>query len=117
MVLGKVFVSLLGLMKINPAYAMNIFSAFSGAVAVLLLFLLIYELTGEVSASVLGGLFGGFAYMNWHLATVAEMYSLNLMFVVLILYLLKKRKYVLLAFTAGLAFGNRLDFLFTAAPV
>ncbi len=117
LVLGKVFVMLGDLVEINPAWAMNILSSLAGALAVLFVILFIYELTNDMGVSVIGGFIAGVSYINWYLSTVAEMYSLNLMFVCFLLYLLSKRKYYLFSFIAGLTLGNHLTSLLALVPM
>ncbi|MBN2406397.1 MAG: DUF2723 domain-containing protein, partial [Elusimicrobia bacterium] len=114
MVTGKAWISILGIAGLGPAHSMNLLSAAAGALAVLFMMFLIYDITGSAFAALLGGLSGGFSYMNWYLAAVSEMYTLNLFFVFLLLYLVKKEKYFLSFFVSGLAFGNRPDFVFVA---
>jgi tetratricopeptide (TPR) repeat protein len=116
-ILGKIFISLFGVIGVNPAWAMNLFSALAGAFAVFFILLVIYEMTDNLLASIFGALLTGFSYMNWYLAVVAEMYSLNLMFIAILLFLLLKKKYMLFSFVTGLMFGNHLSSLFAVLPL
>ncbi len=117
MILGKAAVETGRLAGLNPAFSMNLLSALCGALAVLFLFFFIYELTESREGAVFGSLAAGLAYMNWYLSVVAEMYSLNLMFITALLLLAVKRKYAAAAFTAGLTLGNHLTAVFAIIPV
>ncbi len=117
MILGKAAVETGRIMGLNAAFSMNLLSALCGALAVLFLFFFIYELTSSRAGAAFGSLAAGLAYMNWYLSVVAEMYSLNLMFIAALLLLAVKRKYAAAAFTAGLTLGNHLTAVFAILPV
>lgn len=117
MVLGKFFISLGNWFGFNPAWCLNMFSGVAGAVGVLLLVFMVYILIGNIGACIFSGLLAGFAYINWYLAVVSEMYSLNLALAVFLLYLIVKSKFVLFGFISGLALGNHLTSVFVIIPM
>ncbi len=117
MLLGKLFIEILGLFRINPAYSMNIFSALAGAAGIYYIILSVREITGNSYISVFAGLITAFTYINWLLAVVAEMYSLSFFFGAFLLYLMIKRKYSLFGFVFGLSLGNHLSILFAVIPM
>ncbi|MFC2091164.1 protein O-mannosyl-transferase family [Elusimicrobiota bacterium] len=116
-VTGKLFISILGILGINPAFSMNLFSAFTACLAVFLIVLLVHYITGNAAVSVYSALLSGLAYTSWYLAVVAEMYSFNMMFTVMLLYAAARKKYLFFAFILGLALGNHLTVLLAAAPM
>ncbi|MFH1414581.1 MAG: DUF2723 domain-containing protein [Elusimicrobiota bacterium] len=117
MVLGKLATVIGGVFDINPAWSVNLLSSIAGAFTAFFIVLLLFEITGNMAASVLGSLIAVFAHMNWYLAVVAEMYSLNLMFVAILLYLLYTGRYGSFSFIAGLMLGNHLTSLFAFLPM
>ncbi|MFH1619204.1 MAG: DUF2723 domain-containing protein [bacterium] len=99
----------------NAAYALNVFSALCGAGALAVMFLLLCRLFYFLPAFFFCLLFG----LNttfWHVSSVSEMYSLNLLFALILLYLglglldgYGRRRFYLLSFLYGLFLGNRMD--------
>lgn len=92
----------------NVAYRMNLFSALAGALTVGVLYLIIYHLTAQHVPAVVAALFLAFSPTFWFEAIIAEVYTLNLLFMALCLLLLLrwqegKTKLELLAFTYGLS--------------
>jgi len=83
--LGKLFTFLpLG----NVAYRVNLSSALFAATTVVTLYAIIYHLTRQRPASALAALTFAFTYSFWSQAVVAEVYTLNALFVALTCYLL-----------------------------
>lgn len=106
--LGRLFMELpLG----NLAYRAGLFSAFAGAVALPLLYLLLRTWTG-ILPSLAGALFLGFSRPYWELSLVSEMYALGILMLTLILLAaLRWRQVPLTFFLLGLTLGVRMDFL------
>lgn len=69
----------------DAAYRVNLLSAVMGAVAVALLFLVGYRLSGSVIAAAVGSLAFGVGDTFWSQAVIAEVYTLNAVFICLVL--------------------------------
>ncbi len=117
MITGKIFIAGGSILGLNPALSMNLFSSVATSASVTLLFYIIYLLTGSLAAAMLGGFLAGLSYVVWLLAVVAEMYALNLFMVVLVVYLVLQKKYLLSSFLIGLTMGNHLTALFAIVPL
>lgn len=112
LLLGKLFTYLpVG----DVGYRVNLASAVYAAVAVLLLFFLLRVLTGRTLPAAAAALLFGVSRAFWSQAVIAEVYTLNVMFVCLVclpLLLWRKRgqdRYLLLAaFLMGLSLTNHL---------
>lgn len=112
--LGKVFTILIPFG--NIAYRVNLMSAFFGAAACGVIYLLIRKigeriLGGKESVLIFGSLFAVFKFSlssSMHsLSIVSEMYSVNIFFAVLIIYLLLTAcRLPIAAFLLGLGLGN-----------
>ena len=94
----------------DPAYQVNLASAVFGAVAVFLVFLVGLRLSGRVWAAAVGALAFGVGDTYWSQSILAEVYTLNAVFVALILLVLfvwrdtRRDRYLLLAaFLMGLS--------------
>lgn len=90
LMLGGVWQHLLGLLGVNPAHALNLFSALLGASAVALLYLLTVRWTpGPVAirraAAVVAAAYLATNPTFWSQALIAEVYTLHALFVVLML--------------------------------
>jgi tetratricopeptide (TPR) repeat protein len=72
----------------NPAHAMNLMSAFFGALGTLLSFLITMRLTGNTAASAAAALFLSFSPTAWKLSVTAEVFTLHLFLGLLIVYLM-----------------------------
>jgi hypothetical protein len=99
----------------DVAYRVNLASAVYAAVAVLLVYVVGLLLTGRVVAAGTGALAFGVGAIFWSVAIIAEVYTLNVLFVGLViatLLLWRKRRqdrYLLLAaFLMGLSLTNHL---------
>ncbi|BBL78356.1 hypothetical protein RxyAA322_02100 [Rubrobacter xylanophilus] len=99
----------------DVAYRVNLASAVFGAVAVGFLSLAGTKLSGRVAAGVAGGLAFGVAPVFWSQAVIAEVYTLNALFVALVLCMLlvwrerRRDRYLLLAaFLMGLSLTHHL---------
>ncbi|MDO8734260.1 MAG: tetratricopeptide repeat protein, partial [Elusimicrobiota bacterium] len=106
----------------NIAYRINLMSAFFGALSCGILYLIVKKIAGQnekiQSSSVylcgfIAALTLAFSKTFWSVSLVAEMYTLNTFFIVLIIYLLfsdaKASTTLLITFLFGLAMGNRID--------
>ncbi len=99
----------------DPAYRVNLASAVFGALTVLFIYLLCLALTRSVAASAAGALAFGVSVTFWSQAVIAEVYTLNTLFIaaiLLVLLLWRERRrdgYLLLAaFLMGLSLSHHL---------
>ena len=99
----------------DPAYRVNLASAVFGGLTVLFIYLLCLALTRSVAASAAGALAFGVSVTFWSQAVIAEVYTLNTLFVaavLLVLLLWRERRrdgYLLLAaFLMGLSLSHHL---------
>ncbi|MGE5816049.1 MAG: protein O-mannosyl-transferase family, partial [Acidobacteriota bacterium] len=81
--LGKLFVFLLG--QGNPAFAMNVLSAAAGVAAIIASAWLAYALTGRVFVGLWSALLFAGSYTFWSQALIAEVYTLEALFIALVL--------------------------------
>lgn len=114
--LGKIWITLM--FWGDLAYRLNIFSAFIGAAAAALLFLVLGRSGVRPLLSTAGSLFWAFSPVVWDQATVIEVYGLTSLLGMLLLWLSLKykekndfRPLALAAFLAGLGLGNNLSLL------
>ncbi|MFH1453235.1 MAG: DUF2723 domain-containing protein [Armatimonadota bacterium] len=109
-ILGKVFTFIpVG----NIAWRVNFMSAFWAALAAFFLFLLIFRLTRKIEVSFASTMLFCFSYTFWSQSVMAEVYTLNIFFLSVCLYLLqiwnenRKDKYLyLLSLLCGLSLTN-----------
>ncbi|MFA5779574.1 MAG: DUF2723 domain-containing protein [Elusimicrobiota bacterium] len=116
----------------NIAYRINLMSAFFGALSCGILYLIIKGIADRGQRTKDGNLRStlcalcsalvlAFSKTFWSVSLVAEMYTLNTVFIVLIIYLLfsdvKASAVLLAAFLFGLAMGNRIDIVLIAPGV
>lgn len=92
----------------NVAYRMNLFSALAGALTAGVLYLIIHHITAQHVPAVVAALFLAFSPTFWFESLIAEVYTLNLLFVALCLLLLLwwqegKTRLELFAFIYGLS--------------
>ena len=116
--LGKVATSLIPVG--NLAYKLNFFSAICGAGALYVFYLLLIKFTPVWISFFICSLFG----LNFTLhtvSTVSEMYSLNILLVMVLIFtsfsIFEKysfKKIILLSYLLGLFMTNRMDILLTA---
>jgi 4-amino-4-deoxy-L-arabinose transferase-like glycosyltransferase len=99
----------------DPAYRANLSSAVYAAAAVLLVYLLCLRLTRRAVPSCVGALLFGLSRDFWSQAVITEVYTLNALFVALIIFLLllwrdtRDDRHLLLAcFSMGLSLTNHL---------
>ena len=99
----------------DPAYRVNLASAVFGAVTVFLFYLVCRRLTGRISASLAAALLFALSKTFWSQAVIAEVYTLNTLFVVAIILVLlvwrdeRRDLYLLLAaFLTGLSLTHHL---------
>lgn len=113
LLLGKLWVSLVAVGDV--AYRMNLLSAFLGAVAVGLIYLLIHELVERRPAALVSALYFATLPTYWRWATVTKIYMLHVFLFSAMLYLLLRwraqpernhRLLYVVAFLYGLSLGN-----------
>ena len=99
----------------NVGYRMNLMSAFFGALAIALFYLVLYRLCRRPLAALSAVLFLAFSFFYWSPAVMTEVYTLHLfMMAALILTVLvwheqrRPRWLYLLALLLGLSLGNHL---------
>lgn len=100
----------------NYAWRLNIFSAFVGAVSLLLFSGIIQRLGKSFSGSLIKYpvvFIPAFSYLYWCLATVCEPYILNVFFALAVIYFLlgDGREQLLAWFIFGVGLCNRLDMI------
>jgi hypothetical protein len=106
------------------AWRINFASAFFGSAAAALLYMTMVRLTKNLWASLLAAGLYAFSPIIWHHALLAEVFSLNNLFVALIAYLSVRycqhptdKSLYLLAYITGLALAHHHSSIFWAAPV
>jgi hypothetical protein len=99
----------------DPAYRTNLSSAVYAAAAVLLVYLLCLTFTRRVVPSCVAALLFGLSRDFWSQAVITEVYTLNALFVALVIFLLllwrntgKDRHLLLACFSMGLSLTNHL---------
>jgi hypothetical protein len=99
----------------DPAYRVNLSSAVFASATVLLVYLLCLRLTKRVVPSCVAALLFGLSRAFWSQAVITEVYTLNALFVALVIFLLllwrdtREDRHLLLAcFSMGLALTNHL---------
>src|SRR5215213_8623715 len=99
----------------DPAYRVNLSSAVFAATTVLLVYLLCLRLTEYVMPSYVAALIFGLSRDFWSQAVITEVYTLNTLFVTLVIFLLlvwrdtRDDRHLLLAcFSIGLSLTNHL---------
>ncbi len=114
LVLAKLFTLLVPFGDI--AYRVNLFSAVCAALALAVLRRVAFNLTYSPGASLLATAIFGVTYALWSEAVVAEVYTLHILFLALILWLaLRWREtsrqpcFILMALALGLSFGNHMS--------
>ncbi len=98
---------------ISPAFMVGIISAFSSALAVLIYYFLSLEFTKSKFIAFVSSFVLAFNYLFWFYAEIAEVFALNNLFVVLLIFLgfmyhkYKKEKILyILSFFVGFSFTN-----------
>ncbi len=114
LMLAKLFTLIVPLGDI--AYRVNLFSALCGALSLVILRRVAHIITGSASAAFLGTALFGVSYPFWSMALVAEVYTLHILFLCSILWMVLhwratgQEKYLIaLALTLGLSFGNHMS--------
>ncbi len=99
----------------DPAYRINLFSAVMGGAAILTLYALALRLTGSILGAGLGALAFAVGDTFWSQAIIAEVYTLNVLFICSVLLLLvlwrdtRRERYLLGAcFLMGLSLTHHL---------
>ncbi|MFH1453230.1 MAG: DUF2723 domain-containing protein [Armatimonadota bacterium] len=97
----------------NVAMNVNFMSGFWAALTGLFLFLLIYRLTKKIEIAFVSAMLFCFSFKLWSLSVIAEVYTLNIFFLSVCLYVLQlwretdKNKYLyILSFIYGLSLCN-----------
>jgi tetratricopeptide (TPR) repeat protein len=104
----------------NIALRMNLLSAIFGALSVMVIFFLTRRLCGSISlpkllTSIFSSFLFGFSWVFWSQCLVAEVYTLNIFFISLILLLLislRKKSLFLIGFILGIGLSHHLSLLF-----
>lgn len=119
LLLAKVFTLLVPFGDV--AYRVNLFSAVCAALALVVLRRVAFGLTGSPSASLLATALFGVTYALWSEAVVAEVYTLHLLFLALILWLAlrwretnRQSYFILMMLAFGLSFGNHMSTILIA---
>ncbi len=100
----------------EPAYSLNLLSAVTSSLAVLIVYLIVLEMTGSTASAMIGAVSLCVSHAFWLHAVIGRIYGLNAFFVaVLILILLKWREeptnhrlFYIAAFLFGLGLSNHL---------
>lgn len=102
----------------NPAYRLNLMSAIAAALTVGVVCLITYRLTYNLTASIFAGLSLAVSTRFWYQASVAELYTLNALYVALVLYLLltwhqirKPALFWIATAVYALGFGNHVSMI------
>jgi 4-amino-4-deoxy-L-arabinose transferase-like glycosyltransferase len=105
----------------NVGYRVNLMSAFFGALAITLLYLLLLKLTRQPLTSLAASLFLAYSFFFWSPSVMAEVYTLHVfLMAALVLIVLTwqeqqdSRWLYLFAFLYGLSLGNHLSTLLLA---
>ena len=106
----------------NLAFRVNLFSAVTSALTVVVVYLICVKLTKNRIASISTSLFLAFSYLFWLYSLVADSYALNSLFIALLilisLYLFEnpqsKKLIFLLSFVLGLSLTHHPTILFLA---
>ena len=103
------------------AYRVNLFSATSAALALVVLRRVVLRLTGSPGAATLATAAFGLSYPFWSEAIVAEVYTLHILFLTAALLASLRwreseaaRDFILLALIFGLSFGNHMSTILIA---
>ena len=116
-----IFAHFFNYLPFEPAYSLNLLSAVTSSLAVLVVYLVVLEITGSTLAALIGAISLCVSHAFWLHAVIGRIYGLNAFFVmVLALILLKWRKeptnnrfLYLAAFLFGLGLSNHLIMAFT----
>lgn len=90
----------------SVAWRVNLFSALTSALTLVFVYLIILKITKNKLAAIGTAVVLGLSQTFWLYSIVAEVFSLNNLFVVLIIYLALQKRYSLLALTIGLSLSN-----------
>ncbi|MFH0863907.1 MAG: DUF2723 domain-containing protein [Candidatus Gottesmanbacteria bacterium] len=120
MLLGRFFYSL---PLFTPAWRVSLLSSLPAAGTITVIYLIIWQLTKSKLASIIGAATMAFSYLFWLYASVPEVFSLNNLFIIILLYLtilimknIDNRKVFLFFFIAGLSASHH-HFSFWFYPV
>lgn len=100
----------------EPAYSINLLTAITASLAVLMSFAVIYEITGSIPGGIVGATSLALSHAFWLHAVIPEVYDLNAFFVLATIWLLLRwrrepgryRVLFLAAFVFGLGMSNHL---------
>ncbi len=117
MLIGRLFY----LISASP-FLLNLLPGIFTSITVLFLYLIIFKMTKDRLVSIILPLFFAFGREIWCQSVAAEIYTLNLLFMTIILYLLlsiseNERSVPMIFFISGLALTNHLTALFYVIPV
>jgi len=116
-ILGRLFFYL----PFEPAYSLNLLSAVTSSLSVMMIYLIVLEMTNSMASSIIGALSLCFSHAFWHNAVIGRIYGLNVLFVAaLVLIFLRWQKestnnrlLYLAAFLFGLGLSNHLIMILT----
>ncbi len=92
----------------NPGYRLNMAQAIFGCFVILVLFLIVRKITKRnISAMIFAALFLLAGRVFIVQATVAEVFMLNLLFILLVIYAVMHGKYSVAGLIAGVGLGNQ----------
>lgn len=102
-------------------FLLNLLPGIFTSITVLFLYLIIFKMTKDRLVSIILPLFFAFGREIWCQSVAAEIYTLNLLFMTIILYLLlsiseNERSVPMIFFISGLALTNHLTALFYVIP-
>ena len=117
MIIGRIFY----LLNASP-FLLNLVSGLFTCLTVYFLYLIIFKFTKDRFTSVILPLFFAFGHAVWQQSVAAEIYTLNLLFFVLLFYLFlntatDKRAVPMVFFISGLALSNHLTSILYVVPI
>lgn len=97
----------------TPAFMVGLIASFSSALAIVMFYLISLKLTKNALASFISSLVLAFNFIFWFYAEIAEVFSLNVLFVLILIFLAilfsekkKKMYFFVLSFFVGLSLTN-----------
>ncbi|MBI3559147.1 DUF2723 domain-containing protein, partial [Candidatus Gottesmanbacteria bacterium] len=90
----------------NVAWRVNLFSAVSSAATLVFVYLIIKKITKNNLAAIGTAAILGLSQTFWLYSLVTEVFALNNLFVVIIIYLALQKRFSLLFFVFGLSLSN-----------
>ncbi len=110
MIFGKVWAGLIPIGSI--AFKMNFLSTIFASSCIFFVYFLILDITGKKIPAITGSLILAFTTRFWEQAIIAEKYTLNGLFFVLLTFFLFRKKWFLFSFFLGLSFAHHTQTIF-----